>query len=121
MTTINELAAQMTIEQLGWPTIEDIEKAHRLIVVYNKNAQRIKGDLKLKRRQIEYQRWLADEKVKCPEKCFCDEDGIEVERKWEEDGILGYYTTYMPYDRYHEHPSQSAYYKCSNCGKRYTQ
>ena len=119
MTTINELAAQMTIEQLGWPTMDEIIKAKKLMDVYEKNVQRIKGDNRLKRKQREYRVWLSKEKEEHPDKCFCEKDGIGVHRGYEEDGIIGYFTTFGYYDYYQQHPIDEPWYKCSNCGKKY--
>lgn len=117
---INELAAQMTIEQLGWPTIEEIVRAKKLIDVYEKNIQRIKGNNKLKRKQKEYGIWLNREKEDHPDKCYCKEDGVEVERKYEKDGIIGHFTYFSHYDFYNEKPCEGNWYKCSNCGKKYS-
>ena len=116
---INELAAQMTIEQLGWPMMDEIIKAKKLIDVYEKNVQRIKGDNKLKRRQKEYQIWLDKEKEEHPDKCFCKEDGIEVHRGYEKDGIIGYFTSYNYFDFDRRNPIKVPWYRCSNCGKKY--
>lgn len=117
---MNELAAQMTIEQLGC-SIDDIEKAKKLIDAYEKNVQRVKNDARLKRKQVEYRAWLDHEKELHPDRCYCPEEGVGVERKWEGDGIVEYVTTYSYYDYQKQNPYQDPVYRCSNCGKKYRQ
>lgn len=115
----DHIAIEETIKRLGIP-MDDVVSALKIAAEYEKGRQRLKSDRKEKVKRLQYQQRLAAEKVEHPDRCFCKEDGIEVERKWEEDGIIDYYTTYSYYDFEHKHPYQAPYYKCSNCGKKYT-
>ena len=111
-------AVEKTAQKLGIPA-EDVQAALRVAEVYRS----IHGNLKHERRQrgleaVAKQR-VAEDKRKQPERCFCKEEGLAVERGYEADGIVDYIAMYTPLDHYHKNGWMEPRFRCTNCGKLY--
>lgn len=116
---LDEIAAQITVDQLGC-TLEELARADKLMEVYHRNFQRVKYNRKLNAQRAVTKRRIDEEKKKHPNRCFCREEGVDVDRNWESDGILGYITM-NSYTITGERTGtyQQEVYRCSVCGKGY--
>jgi hypothetical protein len=107
-------AIRQTANQLNC-SIAEVEKAIEIYRVYRGH----KGREKQKRKQLKAAQLQAfaiqKEKDAHPKRCFCDEEGIEVQRSPDTDDVVRYepgYNTLLG-------EIQIPIYKCPNCGKEY--
>ena len=114
----NPIAVQNVSNKLGISP-DEIHNALTIAQEYDRERQRLRQDHKEKARRLQYQQQLQKEKIAHPDWCFCREDGFEVERKYEGDGIIKYRTAYSFYDFEKQHPYQEPVFRCSRCGLGY--
>lgn len=102
-------------------SIEDVERAIRIYKTYSK----FKGQEKQKRKREKERSTevfvLQQLKDAHPEQCFCDEDGIEVERSRDTDEIIRYEERYRRsiVGELVGPTYQEPIYRCPHCGKEY--
>ena len=118
-TFLDNDAVIITANKLGLST-DDVISSIRDYHEYERIYQSQKAKRSEEKRKAVYAEWLRTEKEVNPLDCYCEEEGIRVERKYEEDGVVGYFMrrNCSPYDTSGE-LYQEEYYKCSRCGKRY--
>ena len=120
MLGYNEEAAKVTAQRLNIYT-DDIQQAIKIVSEYSRDLNRMKSI-----HREESKRKLAEDTLRAnkeahPDLCFCEDEDFKVERKYEEDGILGEFET-MSYPFYNPAATHiENYYKCSRCGKKYTE
>lgn len=115
-----DVAKEQTAYKLGI----SVEKVTYCIEVYQAFSRFVKKNKQARISERERRMYvMAQQEFRSshPERCFCDADGIEVERKWDEDGIV---RTEMVENHgpIVSHPPlvEKKWFRCSRCGKEYS-
>ena len=113
----DEDALKRAAQQLGI-SVNDLEKSLKVQAVYERFKRENKTVRRTQREKARQSRELEESKGAHPDWCFCEEDGIEVERNYDTDEVVGQITLHfgphLPENAYQENV-----YKCDRCGKKY--
>ena len=109
-----------TAEELNLTSAE-VERALKIHAAYARHSKRLSNRRKLERQRFLKKKMLAAEKLHNPERCFCIEDGISVERDANSDEVIRcetrkFFTIVGIWTgTYENYPI----YRCKNCGKEW--
>jgi hypothetical protein len=112
--SINDTAKELSLSPA------EVERALKVAKAYSKHHQRNKARRIAEREKMLRDRALEELKLAHPERCFCVEEGIDVEHGYDSEVIR--YVTRKSFSyigvwtgEYYDDPV----YRCSNCGKEW--
>ena len=109
---LEEIAQRYGVSKL------DVVRSRQMSADYDKEYQKRKQKRKLKAQEEAARKEREEYRRNNPDLCFCVEDGLEVDHKYDEgDEIVGYETRMSVLTGKY----QSELFKCRHCGKKYSQ
>ncbi len=116
-----ETAIELTAKELGLST-EVVERAVRISVVHRKHRKQLRERRRIANAEALNRREIEEAKIREPNRCFCHEEGLEVEHDWKNDLVIRhekmrsfYPLSFTPNGQYYDDPI----YQCSRCGKEW--
>ena len=101
-------------------SISDVVRSRQISEDYDKEHQKRKQKQKLKAQEEAARKEREEYRRNNPDLCFCVEDGLEVDHKYDEgDEIVGYYMAEVPPYFDATRKERRPYFKCTLCGKKY--
>ncbi len=115
------IAIELTAKEFGI-SIDDVKHALKISAAHHKHSQKLREQRRLANEEALNRRQLEEAKAASPNRCFCHEEGLEVEHDWKNDLVIRhekmrsfYPLSFTPNGQYYDDPV----YQCSRCGKEW--